>query len=103
MASTLEAGDSERTAGEGGSVGTESADSAALAHSTALQSAAANSPALWYLSPGSFANAFRITISTVSGIAGRIVRGMGRGSVMCLSTTANGVSASKGTHPVSIS
>jgi hypothetical protein len=48
-------------------------------------------------------SAFKITRSTVSGIAEFTFRGMGSGAVMCLITTGMGVSASYGTCLVSIS
>ena len=61
--------------------------------------------ALFILIPavGSLANALRITISTASGRSGRVVRGIGKGSLTCLKITAMGVSALKGTCPVTIS
>lgn len=49
---------------------------------------------------GSLARALTMTASTASGRLGFTLRGCGRGSLACLSTTPIGVSAENGSRPV---
>src|SRR5687768_5134468 len=65
--------------------------------------AAANSAAVEKRSLGSLASALRITCSMEAGMSDLIEEGRGNGSLTCLKMIASGVSAIKGTRPVTIS
>ena len=62
-----------------------------------------SSVAVWYLSIGSFFNAFNIILFTASGKWGFNSIGGTGSSCICFNATDTGVSASNGTFPVTIS
>ena len=69
----------------------------------ALLKSANISVADWYLSVGSFFIAFKTISFTAVGISGFSSIGVTGSSCICFNATETGVSASKGTFPVSIS
>ena len=64
--------------------------------------AATNSPAVAYLSAGTFANAFSTTLTILSGTPGRTTVSVGTFSPRCYAMIACGVRLENGGSPASI-